>query len=306
MERNNKKIVLISGAASGIGKETVMLFLSKGYYVYAIDKNSDKLKESSVIFNKISNNFKTFSIDVANSSEIKSLTKTIENSDGKIDVLINNAGINIIGSVDQISEEDWDLVIKVNLTGVYLLSKYVLPLMIKNGYGSIVNISSISGIVCWPNYAAYSASKGGVISLTKQMAVDYSKYNIRVNCICPGSTKTPLLFNALGIQNDNFENSIKYKKEAEMHAEEDMRKKKLAETRNQADNLIYQARKILNEYKDKISEDLRINIENKIRELENAKNGEDINLIEEKIKELSMVLSQIGHQFHGKQEGQQI
>ncbi len=109
-----------------------------------------------------------------------------------------------------------------------------------------------------------------------------------------------------GSANLSKEEIEKLKKEAEMHAEEDMRKKKLAETRNQADNLIYQARKILNEYKDKISEDLRINIENKIRELENAKNGEDINFIEEKIKELSMALSQIGHQFYGKQEGQQI
>ncbi len=233
MGKNNKKIVLVSGAASGIGKETVMLFLSKGYYVYAIDKNSDKLNETSIIFSKISNNFKTFGIDVSNSNEIKSLTKTIENIDGKIDVLVNNAGINIIGSVDKISEEDWDLVIKVNLTGVYLLSKYILPLMIKNSHGSIVNISSISGIVCWPNYAAYSASKGGVISLTKQMAVDYAKHNIRVNCICPGSTKTPLLFNALGIKNDNFENSIKYKKEAEMHP-----LKRLAEPKEIA-NAIY-------------------------------------------------------------------
>jgi molecular chaperone DnaK len=109
-----------------------------------------------------------------------------------------------------------------------------------------------------------------------------------------------------GSTNLSKEEIEKLKKEAEMYAEEDMRKKRLAETRNQADNLIYQARKILTEYKDKISEDLRINIENKIKELENAKNSEDINLIEEKIKELSVTLSQIGYQFYGKQEGQQI
>jgi molecular chaperone DnaK len=109
-----------------------------------------------------------------------------------------------------------------------------------------------------------------------------------------------------GSTNLSKEEIEKLKKEAEMYAEEDMRKKRLAETRNQADNLIYQARKILTEYKDKISEDLRVNIENKIKELENAKNSEDINLIEEKIKELSVALSQIGYQFYGKQEGQQI
>jgi len=109
-----------------------------------------------------------------------------------------------------------------------------------------------------------------------------------------------------GSTNLSKEEIEKLKKEAEMYAEEDMRKKRLAETRNQADNLIYQARKILTEYKDKISENLRINIENKIKELENVKNSEDINLIEEKIKELSVVLSQIGYQFYGKQEGQQI
>ncbi len=109
-----------------------------------------------------------------------------------------------------------------------------------------------------------------------------------------------------GSTNLSKEEIEKLKKEAEMYAEEDMRKKRLAETRNQADNLIYQARKILTEYKDKISEDLRVNLENKIKELENAKNSEDINLIEEKIKELSVALSQIGYQFYGKQEGQQI
>jgi molecular chaperone DnaK len=109
-----------------------------------------------------------------------------------------------------------------------------------------------------------------------------------------------------GSTNLSKEEIEKLKKETEMYAEEDMRKKRLAETRNQADNLVYQARKILTEYKDKISEDLRVNIENKIKELENAKNSEDINLIEEKIKELSVVLSQIGYQFYGKQEGQQI
>jgi len=109
-----------------------------------------------------------------------------------------------------------------------------------------------------------------------------------------------------GSTNLSKEEIEKLKKEAEMYAEEDMRKKRLAETRNQADNLIYQARKILTEYKDKISEDLRVNIENKIKELENTKNSEDINLIEEKIKELSVALSQIGYQFYGKQEGQQI
>jgi molecular chaperone DnaK len=109
-----------------------------------------------------------------------------------------------------------------------------------------------------------------------------------------------------GSTNLSKEEIEKLKKEAEMYAEEDMRKKRLAETRNQADNLIYQARKILTEYKDKISENLRINIENKIKELENVKNSEDINLIEEKIKELSVALSQIGYQFYGKQEGQQI
>jgi molecular chaperone DnaK len=109
-----------------------------------------------------------------------------------------------------------------------------------------------------------------------------------------------------GSTNLSKEEIEKLKKEAEMYAEEDMRKKRLAETRNQADNLIYQARKILTEYKDKISENLKVNIENKIKELENVKNSEDINLIEEKIKELSVALSQVGYQFYGKQEGQQI
>jgi len=103
-----------------------------------------------------------------------------------------------------------------------------------------------------------------------------------------------------GSANLSKEEIERLKKEAEMYAEEDLQKKRLAETKNQADNLLYQARKILNEYKDKIPEELRMNLENKIKELENVKNSDDLNLIEEKIKELSLTLSQIGHQFYGK------
>jgi dihydroanticapsin dehydrogenase len=112
---------------------------------------------------------------------------------GGIDILINNAGVESPYSVHEMPIEEWDRVMAVNLRGMYLMAKAVIPIMKKSGGGAIVNTASISGLLGWPISAAYCASKGGVIQLTKQMAVDYAQDNIRVNCIAPGTTLTPLI-----------------------------------------------------------------------------------------------------------------
>jgi len=112
---------------------------------------------------------------------------------GRIDVLVNNAGIEMSGTVASIQESDWDRVINVNLKGTYLCSHFVIPHMTRNGGGSIVNMSSDLGISPIPNVAAYAATKGGIIALTKAMAKDHAKDKIRINCLAPGPIETPLL-----------------------------------------------------------------------------------------------------------------
>jgi dihydroanticapsin dehydrogenase len=119
-----------------------------------------------------------------------------------VDVLVNNAGVEHAAALHETAEEDWDRVVGVNLKGVFLLSRQVLPIMMRAGGGVVVNIGSISGLMGRPACAAYSASKGGVVQLSRQMAVDYAPYNIRVNCVCPGTTSTPLVERLLAQDSD--------------------------------------------------------------------------------------------------------
>ena len=136
------------------------------------------------------------------------MTSRLVESFGSIDILVNNSGIGTAESPDRvadITEKDWDLVIGVNLKGVMLTSKYALKVMIKNGSGSIINISSIRGLLGNPALASYCASKGGVVLLTRQMAVEYATYGIRVNCICPGFIETEMFKKYLEKQENPLE-----------------------------------------------------------------------------------------------------
>jgi filamentous hemagglutinin family protein len=136
-------------------------------------------------------------VNVTSATDIQGMVKTTINTYGKLNILVNNAGIAIRLPVVDLSEEDWDRNIDVNLKSIYLSSKYAIPRMIENSGGSIVNIASIYGIVGGRIRAAYAASKGGVVNLTRSMALDYALHKIRVNCVCPGFVNTPLLKNIL-------------------------------------------------------------------------------------------------------------
>ena len=191
--RLKDKVAIITGAASGIGKATAKLFAEHGAKVVVadIDKNG-----GSQIVTQIQNGgneaiFVETDVTLKVNTE-KMVAQTVETY-GKLDILFNNAGIAMRLPVAELSEEDWQRCLDVNLTGVFLCAKAAIPAMLKNGCGSIINMSSIYGVVGADVRAAYVASKGGVTNLTRGMALDYAENNIRVNCICPGFVETPLV-----------------------------------------------------------------------------------------------------------------
>lgn len=191
--RLNGKVVIITGAASGIGKATAILFAQHGAKVIVADIDKDGGKKTVTDIKEESNDAIFIKTDVTVRSDTEQLVEQTVNSYGKLDILFNNAGIAMRLPVAQLAEEDWHRCLDVNLTGVFLTAKAAIPAMQINGSGSIINMSSIYGIVGADVRAAYVASKGAVTNLTRGMALDYASDNIRVNCICPGFVETPLV-----------------------------------------------------------------------------------------------------------------
>jgi meso-butanediol dehydrogenase/(S,S)-butanediol dehydrogenase/diacetyl reductase len=186
-----QKTALVTGAASGIGAAVAERFLSAGYQVafFDIDGRAARATASRITF---AGKRLVLEGDVSNAQEVKeAVTRTVADL-GSLDVLINNAGIEINGTVVDLSGEQWERQLAVNLKGVFLFSKYSIPEMQRRG-GSIVNISSVHALVSWPRCAAYDATKSALIGLTRAMAVDHGGDGIRVNAICPGYIETPLL-----------------------------------------------------------------------------------------------------------------
>jgi NAD(P)-dependent dehydrogenase (short-subunit alcohol dehydrogenase family) len=180
----NDQVVVVTGGASGIGLATARLADSVGGRVVVLDVNDSALLSAKGTVR--------IPCDVGNATQVQvAMTRVIE-SFGRIDSLVNCAGIAIRSSVHETDEESWRRVLDVNLSGVFLTSKCALPHFPEPG-GAIVHVSSVTGIVGVRGRAAYSASKGALIALTKNMAVDYASRGIRVNCVCPGFVKTPLI-----------------------------------------------------------------------------------------------------------------
>ena len=195
--RISDKVAIITGAASGIGRTTAILFAKEGGKVVVADKNEVGGNETVDLIRSDGGQAIFNYVNVTSATDIQGMVKTTINTYGKLNILVNNAGIAIRLPVVDLSEEDWDRNIDVNLKSIYLSSKYAIPRMIENSGGSIVNIASIYGIVGGRIRAAYAASKGGVVNLTRSMALDYALHKIRVNCVCPGFVNTPLLKNIL-------------------------------------------------------------------------------------------------------------
>lgn len=191
------KVAIITGAGAGIGRATALFFAKEGAEVVVADCDPEKGAKSVRLIKENGGVAIFVQVDVSKAANVKNMVKTTVETYGKLDILINNAGIYAQANVVEVAEEEWDWILDVNLKGVFLCSKYSIPEMIKGGGGSIVNIGSEAGIVGIKNQVAYNVSKSGVIALTKSMAIDFAAHNIRVNCVCPGTTETPLVEAAL-------------------------------------------------------------------------------------------------------------
>jgi len=185
------KVCIVTGGARGIGRAMVEKFALEGAkMVYACDLNEEALKE----LEKKYDNVKGYKLDVTDRPAIAKFKEKVMTEEGKVDVLVNNAGITRDALIQKMSEEDWDIVINVNLKGVFNMTQQFGPEMMKAGKGSIINISSVVGIYGNIGQTNYAATKGGVIAMTKTWAKEFARKGaqVRVNAIAPGFIKTPM------------------------------------------------------------------------------------------------------------------
>jgi NAD(P)-dependent dehydrogenase (short-subunit alcohol dehydrogenase family) len=191
--RIQDRVALITGGASGIGKATARLFLAEGARVVISDINGDALKLAVEELRATSDQVSGVQGDVRSMDSAGEMVRAAVDRHGRLDILFCNAGITSVLPISELTEQEWDAVIDTNLKGMFTLVKHAVPQMRSQGGGTIITMGSEMGIVAVPESPAYNASKGGVIMLTKSLAIDLIRDNIRVNSLCPGITRTPLL-----------------------------------------------------------------------------------------------------------------
>ncbi len=206
--RLKDKVTLITGSGSGIGKSTALLFAKEGAHVIINDLDVAKGNETVAEIRAAGGSGQFIQADVTQPESVRGMVEQMIGDCGRVDVLFNNAGISGVGAIHEVEPDAWDKVILVNLRGVYLTSKYVLPHMMERRSGSIINMSSCIAEIGLGRRASYSASKGAVLALTKSMQVDYAPYNIRVNALLPGTILTPFVEDYLRRSYDNQEEAV--------------------------------------------------------------------------------------------------
>ena len=204
MDRLKDKVAIVTGGASGIGEAAVRLFVAEGARVVIADIQDE---EARTLQEELGNACIYVRTDVSRAQEVKKLVQSAIAKFGSLDVLYNNAAVIFDGkNIADHPEEEFDRTIAIDLKGVWLGIKYAVPEMLKNGGGSIVNTASVAGLLGIPGQSAYGAAKGGVVTMTRHCATEYAEYGIRINCVCPGGTLTPLVYKRRpGVPHDEVE-----------------------------------------------------------------------------------------------------
>jgi NAD(P)-dependent dehydrogenase (short-subunit alcohol dehydrogenase family) len=191
--RLKDKVAIITGGGSGFGEVTARLFAREGAAIMLADINGEAAQSVAGSIAAEGGQAAWARTDVTSSSSVEAMVQAALNQFGRVDILFNNAGIEGFGTVVDTDENAWERIFAVHVRGTYLCSKYALPAMIEGRRGgSVVNVSSVAGLVGIRNMTAYSAAKGAILSMTRSMAVDFAQYGVRVNCVAPGTTMTPM------------------------------------------------------------------------------------------------------------------
>ena len=191
------KVVAVTGAAAGIGEAAALAFAREGASVVLVDRDPQQGERVAQALQKDGHPALLVLTDVSNEADVRAMVDRVVERWGRLDILVNNAGIYLQGDVTQASAGDWESILGVNLTGAFLCTKYAVPIMVKHGEGVVVNVASEAGLVGIKGQVAYNVSKAGMIALTRSCAVDLVERGIRVNCVCPGTTDTPLVREAV-------------------------------------------------------------------------------------------------------------
>jgi NAD(P)-dependent dehydrogenase (short-subunit alcohol dehydrogenase family) len=187
------RVAVITGGASGIGLGVGSLLAEAGAEVALLDIDDGKGQKAVQALKEEGFHVRYYHCDVTSKTDCTNVTEQIISDFGKIDILFNNAGVAIRKNTVELEEEEWDLALNVTLKGTYLLSHQIIPHMIAGGGGSIINTGSGWSISGGADAVSYCAAKGGILNMTRAMAIDHGKHNIRVNCVCPGDIDTPML-----------------------------------------------------------------------------------------------------------------
>lgn len=192
MGRFDGKVALVSGSASGIGRATALRFGSEGAKVFCSDVNADAVQITANMIKEAGGEATAMRCDISDPAQVTATFEALIAKYGRLDALANVAGYGFFRRTTETTFEEWSRMIAVNLTGTFLMCQAAIPHVLKTK-GSITNTASVAGVKSHPYSAAYCASKGGVVLLTKALAVEYGRKEVRINCICPGGIETPLI-----------------------------------------------------------------------------------------------------------------